>query len=139
MYWGQGANDEGTLKEACDTGNYDIVILDGLVVHDGGSDPELNLRNHCGTAANPCSLLQSQIEYCQNEKKVKIFISINIDVALSRPSLLSEDEDGAKKLADYLLNNYLSGQPGPLGNVSLDGIDIEDVPGIYIDVHFLSI
>ncbi|XP_061355356.1 polygalacturonase-like [Gastrolobium bilobum] len=40
---------------------------------------------------------------------------------------LSASENVTKDVADYLLEKYLSGKSGPLGNVYLDGIDIADV------------
>ncbi|TKY45961.1 Acidic endochitinase [Spatholobus suberectus] len=89
---------------------------------------KLNLAGHCGSS---CTSLQPDIEYCQ-QNNVKVFLSLGQDVKLktknrrhSKPYTTSED--AAEQLASYLLEKYLSGQPGPLGSVSLDGIDIADV------------
>ncbi|KAK7380429.1 hypothetical protein VNO78_32939 [Psophocarpus tetragonolobus] len=134
VYWGQKPTaTEGTLESLCSSGNYNIVLLQSLVVHDNGSTPELNLADHCGN--NPCSKLQSEIEYCQ-KNNIKVLISIGIE---EKKALRTENRyysksnnlkttKAAEKLANYILENYLSGKPGPLGNVTLDGIDIADVP-----------
>lgn len=154
VYWGQASNEEGTLLEACETGNYGIVIIEGLIVYNSGNTPTLNLRNHCGSdKQHPCSALQKDIEYCQ-QKNVKVILSILADDSVtpappppppplsppsptpspspspspSSSSTLKDDVNVEKELADYLLNHFFSGKPGPLGNVSLDGIDIMDVP-----------
>ncbi|XP_061353737.1 acidic endochitinase-like [Gastrolobium bilobum] len=127
VYWGQHPNnDEGTLQATCATGNYDIVILESLIVFDSGRTPLLNLDNHC--SGNSCSVLQSQIEYCQ-ENNIKVFLSIGLVSAglTTNTASLSASENVTKDLADYLLEKYLSGNSGPLGNVYLDGIDIADV------------
>ncbi|KAK7316583.1 hypothetical protein RJT34_00154 [Clitoria ternatea] len=131
VYWGQKSDDEGTLQEACDTGNYNILILESLIVYDNGTTPTLNLASHCGGSASPCSQLQSQIEHCQ-QNGIKVFLSLGQDrTTLTRPNSKTvpslSSEDTAKELASYLLENYLSGNPGPLGSVTLDGIDIADV------------
>ncbi|XP_061347232.1 acidic endochitinase-like [Gastrolobium bilobum] len=123
VYWGQHSDsDEGTLQDTCATGNYNIVILETLIVYDNGRTPVLNLDDHCGSS--PCSVLQSQIEYCQ-ENNIKVFLSIGQDITI--PTNSSPSINVTKYLADYLLEHYLSGQSGPLGNVYLDGIDIADV------------
>ncbi|XP_020232093.1 acidic endochitinase [Cajanus cajan] len=129
VYWGQRPSDqdESTLQSACETGNYKIVILESLIVHDDGTTPELNLAGHCGSSTNPCTKLQPEIEYCQ-QKGIKVILSIGQD----RPTLKTGNRhyrsaEAAQELATYLLENYLSGKAGPLGNVALDGIDIADV------------
>ncbi|TKY45958.1 Acidic endochitinase [Spatholobus suberectus] len=130
VYWGQKPTaDEGTLETLCSTGNYDIVILESLLVHDDGTEPELNLAGHCGSS---CTSLEPDIKYCQ-QKGLKVLLSIGQDVKLKTKNRrhskapYTTSEDAAEQLASYLLQNYLSGQPGPLGSVSLDGIDIADV------------
>ncbi|KAK7380427.1 hypothetical protein VNO78_32938 [Psophocarpus tetragonolobus] len=135
VYWGQRPNaTEHTLEEACSS-NYSIVIIQTLIVFDNGSTPVLNLDDHCGSHEYPCSKLESQIEFCQ-KKKIKVFLSIGQDRTLtlktknrhhSKSNNNLKSTKAAEKLASYLLENYLSGKPGPLGNVTLDGIDIADV------------
>ena len=55
VHWGNLGGDinEGTLKEACATGNYNIVIINSLLVHDDGTTPELELPGHCGNTSYP--------------------------------------------------------------------------------------
>ncbi|RDX57839.1 hypothetical protein CR513_62891, partial [Mucuna pruriens] len=128
VYWGQKSEaTEGTLESVCASENYNIVILESLLVYDDGTTPVLNLAGHCGSDTYPCSKLQPQIEYCQ-KNKIKVFLSIGQDeIVKARNRHSKSDPTSAEQLASYLLENYLSGQPGPLGNVSLDGIDIADV------------
>ena len=55
VHWGNLGGDinEGTLKEACATGNDNIVIINSLLVHDDGTTPELELPGHCGNTSYP--------------------------------------------------------------------------------------
>ena len=124
VYWGQGGDHhhEGSLREACKSGNYDIIILQQLIVYDDGRNPELNLGRHCGD----CSKLEKEIKYCQS-KDIKILLQIG-QVQKTRNAVAANSEDAAKKLAEYLMENFLSGQSGPLGQVRLDGIDVASVP-----------
>ncbi|KAK7270444.1 hypothetical protein RIF29_23584 [Crotalaria pallida] len=124
VYWGQkGKELYGTLKDTCDSGNYKIVILESLLVFDDGSFDELNLADHCdGSGENPCSVLEPEIKHCQ-EKGIKVLLSIGQDEKGSQTK-----EDSEKILARNLWDKFLSGsQPGPLGTVALDGIDIADI------------
>ncbi|KAK7283584.1 hypothetical protein RIF29_13196 [Crotalaria pallida] len=131
VYWGQHKDDEteGTLKETCDSGYYKIVILESLIVYDDGQTPTLNLANHCGPLTTPCSQLEETIKHCQ-DLGIKVFLSIGLNQTpklASSNSSSSDDASVTKVLANYLLENFLSGNPGPLGSVFLDGIDIADV------------
>ncbi|TKY45966.1 Acidic endochitinase [Spatholobus suberectus] len=129
VYWGQRSQaSEGTLQTLCSTGKYNIVILETLLVYDDGRTPVLNLADHCGTPEYPCSRLQPQIEYCQ-QNKIKVFLSIgSVTTLTARNRHSMSNPTSAEHLAKYLLENFLSGQHGPLGSVSLDGIDIISVP-----------
>ncbi|CAJ1953002.1 unnamed protein product [Sphenostylis stenocarpa] len=129
VYWGQKSNEtEGTLQSLCSSGNYNIVILESLLVYDNGSDPQINLAEHCG---NSCSKLQPEIEYCQKNKSIKVFLSIGqartVLKTKNHRHYSSSNITAAENLASYLLENFLSGNSGPLGSVTLDGIDIADV------------
>ncbi|KAI4348029.1 hypothetical protein L6164_008792 [Bauhinia variegata] len=129
VFWGQRSeSEELTLREACATGNYKIILLDYLIVYEDGSDPDLNLASHCGWAEKPCTILESQIKYCQSQG-IKVVISIGEDRSSSatRTRTPLRSEEAAKKLAAYLWNNYLSSQSGPLGAVALDGVSIFEV------------
>ncbi|CAJ1952994.1 unnamed protein product [Sphenostylis stenocarpa] len=127
VYWGQKSPEEETsLTFTCGM-PYSIVILQSLIVYDNGKTPRLNLGSHCGSTGNLCSNLESEITYCQT-RKVKVFLSLGIDRTLSTTnSNLTASPDAAENLANYLLENFLSGKSGPLGNVSLDGIDFPAV------------
>lgn len=120
-YWGQGRNsgNEGTLTEACDTGLYNIVILEYLHLSNGGRTPSLNLEGHC--PQGDCTKLESEIKHCQS-KDIQVLLSIELDTSSTKS--LSSNEDVANQLATYLFNNFLSNKLGPLGYVALDGIDI---------------
>nr|AAB82745.1 sGS-II [Griffonia simplicifolia] len=126
VIWGQRSeSEEKTLQETCATGNYKIILLDYLIVYENGTEPLLNLASHCGWAGNLCSKLESEIKYCQSNG-IQVLISLWEDrpnAATPTRSALKADAP-AEKLADYLWNNYLSGQSGPLGAVALDGINI---------------
>jgi len=133
VYWGQKSESvEGTLESLCSSGNYNIVILQSLLVYDDGRVPAINLADHCGTSCP--AKLQPQIEYCQ-QNNIKVLLSIGQDVTALKTkshrhyssSSSSNSTAAAEKLASYLLENYLSGNPGPLGSVALDGINLADV------------
>ncbi|KAI4348042.1 hypothetical protein L6164_008804 [Bauhinia variegata] len=126
VFWGQRSeSQELTLRQACATGNYKIILLGYLLVYEDGSDPVLNLADHCGWAEKSCTILESQIKYCQSQG-IKVLISLwearSSPASRTRTPLRSEE--AAKKLAAYLSNNYLSGKSGPLGAVALDGVNI---------------
>ncbi|XP_054823155.1 acidic endochitinase-like [Prosopis cineraria] len=128
VYWGQNTA-EGTLKEACDTDNYNIVILQSLFLFDDGSTPYLNFAGHCGGAHDPCTKLESEIKHCQS-KGIKVLLSIGgifvLPSSPTRPAIPSL-EYVVHEAAEYLRDNFLSGHFGPLGSVALDGIDIISV------------
>ncbi|KAI4348028.1 hypothetical protein L6164_008791 [Bauhinia variegata] len=60
------------------------------------------------------------LQYCQS-KNIKVLLSIG--GAIGDYSLCSAQD--AQNVADYLYQNFLSGQFGPLGSVTLDGIDFD--------------
>lgn len=128
-YWGQYYFEGGTLTATCDSGNFEIVILAFLNVFGCGRTPGWNFAGNCGEWS-PCTKLEPEIKHCQ-EKGVKVFLSLG--GAVGTYSLCSPDD--AKEVANYLHNNFLSGQYGPLGSVTLDGIDfdIEGGSNLYWD------
>ncbi|KAK6260601.1 Glycoside hydrolase family 18 [Theobroma cacao] len=121
IYWGQNGN-EGSLADACATGNYGIVNIAFLVTFGNNQTPMLNLAGHCDPAANTCTGLSSDIEACQNQG-IKVLLSLGGGAG---SYVLSSPED-ARQVADYLWNNFLGGQSSsrPLGNAVLDGIDFD--------------
>jgi chitinase len=122
IYWGQNLKD-GNLTSTCDTGNFKIVLLAFFNVFGGGRVPSWNFAGHCG-GWSPCKKLELEIKHCQ-QKGVKVFLSLGCD---SGSYSLSSPED-AKNVSDYLYTNFLSGQSGPLGSVTLDGINFAIIHG----------
>lgn len=122
VYWGQNSG-EGDLSVACDTGKYAIVLLAFLNTFGAGRTPAWNFAGHCDNGAlKKCTELESEIKYCQG-KGIKVLLSIGGAKDYSNYSLSSAED--AKSVANYLYTNFLSGQWGPLGSVTLDGIDFD--------------
>ncbi|KAJ3695178.1 hypothetical protein LUZ60_000555 [Juncus effusus] len=121
VYWGQNGN-EGTLKSACDTGNYKFVILSFLATFGNGKTPVLDLAGHCNPSSGSCKKLTSDIKACQ-AKGIKVFLSIGGGAGSYTLSSASD----AQNVAKYLWNNYLGGSSSkrPLGSAVLDGIDFD--------------
>ncbi|XP_014493495.1 hevamine-A-like [Vigna radiata var. radiata] len=120
VYWGQNLN-EGTLTTTCDNRNYEIVLLAFLTQYGAGRTPAWNFAGHCDNGAwKHCTELESEIKYCQGKGK-KLLLSIGGD---SPNYSLSSPED-AKEVANYIYTNFLSGNYGPLGSVTLDGVDFD--------------
>ncbi|KAK1285008.1 hypothetical protein QJS10_CPB20g02105 [Acorus calamus] len=121
VYWGQDGR-EGTLDAACATGNYAFVNIAFLSSFGNGKMPALNLAGHCNPSAGTCKVISTAIRTCQS-KGIKVMLSIGGGV---KGYSLSSAAD-AKKLADYLWNNYLGGSSSnrPLGPAVLDGIDFD--------------
>ncbi|KAI4348035.1 hypothetical protein L6164_008797 [Bauhinia variegata] len=132
VYWGQDGR-EDNLQQTCDSGNFKYVILAFLTVFGCGRTPNWNFAGHCTEPWTPCSSLAPGIQYCQS-KNIKVLLSLGgAPGDLSNYSLCSPDD--AQNVADYLYQNFLSGQNGPLGSVTLDGIDfdIEGFSNLYYD------
>ncbi|KAL6638469.1 hypothetical protein ACP70R_023964 [Stipagrostis hirtigluma subsp. patula] len=122
VYWGHNV-DEGTLAEACGTGQYAFVNIAFLPKFGRGQDPFLDLDGHCNTtSARGCPRVRDDIQTCQS-LGVKVLLSIG-----GRPgyyTLASASE--AQELATYLWETFLGGnntaRPRPFGDAVLDGID----------------
>ncbi|CAJ1939861.1 unnamed protein product [Sphenostylis stenocarpa] len=127
IYWGQNGK-EGTLGEACATGNYDYVIIAFLPSFGNGQTPMINLGDHCDPYSNGCAGLSSDIKSCQ-AKGAKVLLSL-VGGGGSYSNASTQD---ASELATYLWNNFLGGlSPSrPLGPAVLDGIDF----GIDYDIE----
>ncbi|KAI9114174.1 hypothetical protein K1719_014824 [Acacia pycnantha] len=121
VYWGQNGN-EGSLADACNTGNYQFVNIGFLSVFGNGQTPQLNLAGHCEGTASNCAGISDDIKTCHSNG-IKVLLSLGGDARSY--SLNSADE--AKQLADYLWNNFLGGSSSsrPLGDAVLDGIDFD--------------
>ncbi|XP_054799599.1 acidic endochitinase-like [Prosopis cineraria] len=121
VYWGQNGN-EGSLADACNTGNYQFINIGFLFVFDNGQTPKLNLAGHCDGTASTCAGFSNDIKTCQS-KGIKVLLSLG--GGSGGYSLNSTDE--AKQLANYLWNNFLGGSSTsrPLGDAVLDGMDFD--------------
>ncbi|KAK4279429.1 hypothetical protein QN277_011214 [Acacia crassicarpa] len=131
VYWGQNGG-EGSLADACNTGNYQFINIAFLATFGNGQTPQLNLAGHCDATAGTCNVYNDQIKACQS-KGIKVLLSLG--GGAGGYSLTSADD--ANQLAQYLWNNFLGGSSGsrPLGDAVLDGIDfdIEDGDGQHWD------
>ncbi|XP_071691094.1 basic endochitinase-like [Rutidosis leptorrhynchoides] len=121
VYWGQDER-EGRLTDTCRSGKYKIVNIAFLSTFGNGQTPQINLAGHCDPANNGCQTVSRAIHNCQ-EVGVKVMLSIG--GSTNTYSLSSADD--AKKLADYIWNNFLGGQSNsrPLGDAVLDGVDFD--------------
>ncbi|KAH7673745.1 chitinase protein [Dioscorea alata] len=122
VYWGQNGF-EGSLAEACWTGNYDIVVIGFLYQFGYFQSPGLNLAGHCDPASGGCVSISNDINACQSQG-IKVFLSLGGEYT-GRYTLVSTQD--ARNLADYLWNNFLGGSSSsrPLGDAVLDGIDFD--------------
>nr|BAC77768.1 chitinase [Dioscorea oppositifolia] len=121
VYWGQNGF-EGSLAEACSTGNYDIVVIAFLYQFGNFQTPGLNLAGHCNPASGGCVRIGNDIKTCQSQG-IKVFLSLG--GAYGSYTLVSTQD--AQQVADYLWNNFLGGSSSsrPLGDAVLDGIDFD--------------
>ncbi|KAJ4963327.1 hypothetical protein NE237_023266 [Protea cynaroides] len=121
IYWGQNGY-EGTLNDTCTSGNYAYVNLAFLYKFGGGQTPEINLAGHCNPDSGGCTILSSEITYCQR-LGIKVMLSLG---GGSGNYTLTSTQD-AKDVAEYLWNNYLGGDSSsrPLGDAVLDGMDFD--------------
>nr|BAF74364.1 xylanase inhibitor [Triticum aestivum] len=114
VFWGRNKN-EGSLREACDTGTYTIAIISFLDVF-GRGNYHLDLSGH------DVSAVGADIKHCQS-KNILVFLSIGgFGNQYSLPTAQS-----AADVANYLWNAYMLGtRKGvyrPFGDALVDGID----------------
>lgn len=117
VFWGRNKA-EGTLREACDTGTYTIVVISFLNVSagPGNSPPSLDLSGH------PVAGIGADIKHCQS-KSIMVFLSLG-----GRQHSLPSAE-AAADLADYLWYAYFpapaprAGVRRPFGDAYVDGLD----------------
>ncbi|KAI4964139.1 hypothetical protein ZWY2020_006995 [Hordeum vulgare] len=122
IYWGQNGN-EGTLAQACATGNYKFVNVAFLFTFGRGQKPLLNLAGHCDPATSgSCTFVGADVKSCQS-RGIKVLLSIGGGVG----SYGLSSADDAKEVAKYLWENYLGGTSAsrPLGDAVLDGVDFD--------------
>ncbi|KAG2611214.1 xylanase inhibitor protein 1-like [Panicum virgatum] len=118
VFWGRN-KDEGSLREACDTGTYTTVIISFLSVFGHGSYYSADLSGHDASAVG------ADIKHCQAANNVTVLLSIggNGD-QYSLPTAKA-----ARDLADHLWHAYLGGRrrrgvPRPFGDAVLHGVDL---------------
>ncbi|KAK3033061.1 hypothetical protein RJ639_035687, partial [Escallonia herrerae] len=128
IYWGQNVK-EGTLADTCSTGRFAYVNIAFLAVFGNSQPPQLDLDDHCVTAATGCTALADDIRSCQS-KGVKVMLSIG---GGDGSYYLMSTAD-AKNVSQYLWANYLGGNSTsrPFGDAVLDGIDF-DIEGGSLD------
>lgn len=121
VYWGQNGN-EGTLSDTCATGYYQYVMLAFLSTFGNGQSPVINLAGHCDQASGTCATLTTDIQLCQS-MGIKVLLSLGGASGSYQLTLTSD----AQSVADYIWNNYLSGNSDsrPLGSAVLDGVDFD--------------
>ncbi|CAL4983602.1 unnamed protein product [Urochloa decumbens] len=114
VYWGRN-KDEGTLREACDTGAYTTVLVAFLSAFGHGTY-KLDLSGH------PVAGVGDDIKHCQS-KGVLVLLSIGGQGGeYSLPS-----SQAASDLAEYLWNAFLAGGRAgvsrPFGDAQVNGVD----------------
>ncbi|KAJ1298538.1 hypothetical protein BS78_01G461100 [Paspalum vaginatum] len=125
VYWGQNG-DEGSLADACNSGNYAFVMIAFLTTFgNNGQTPALNLAGHCGNGpGGSCASLDltADIQGCQSQG-IKVLLSLGGNGG----SYGLTSTDDANSVAQYLWDSYLggSGSSRPLGSAALDGIDLD--------------
>ncbi|XP_065018763.1 hevamine-A-like [Musa acuminata AAA Group] len=122
VYWGQNGN-EGSLREACATGNYKYVLIAFLNQFGNGQIPRLNLAGHCDPNSGGCTFLSNDIISCQQDYNVTVMLSLG--GAIGNYHLVSKED--ARDVAAYIWDNFLGGSSPnrPLGNAVLDGVDFD--------------
>ncbi|RCV39705.1 LOW QUALITY PROTEIN: hypothetical protein SETIT_8G244600v2 [Setaria italica] len=103
------ARDEGSLREACDTGTYNTVIISFLSVFGHGTY-SAELSGH------DASSVGADVKHCQTANNVTVLLSVGGDG--DRYSLPTAR--AARDLADHLWHAYLGGGrrgvPRPFGD-----------------------
>lgn len=105
VYWGQN-KDEGSLADACNSGNYNYVIIGFLATFGNNQTPLINLAGHCDPNTNECTSFSGDIKNCQNQG-IKVLLSIGGGAG----SYYLSSADDARQVHDlviYLYNYYSS-------------------------------
>ncbi|CAO2144649.1 unnamed protein product [Urochloa humidicola] len=114
VYWGRH-KDEGTLREACDTGAYTTVLISFLSAFGHGTYT-LDLSGH------PVAGVGDDIKHCQS-KGILVLLSIGGQGG----EYWLPSSQAAADLADYLWNAFLAGGRAgvtrPFGDAQVNGID----------------
>ncbi|KAG8090337.1 hypothetical protein GUJ93_ZPchr0011g28510 [Zizania palustris] len=115
VFWGRN-KDEGSLREACESGMYTMVIMSFLNVYGRG-------KYHLDLSGHPLHGIGDDIKYCQfNGVWVSLAVG-GFDGDYSLPT-----NQSALDLFDHLWNSYFGGSrkgvPRPFGDAWLDGVDL---------------
>ncbi|CAL4962936.1 unnamed protein product [Urochloa decumbens] len=114
-FWGRH-RDEGSLREACDSGLYTMVIMSFLDVYGSGT-------YHLDLSGHPAAGMGAAIKRCQF---LGVPVSISIGGFGSGYSLPTNQS--ALALFDHLWNTYFGGSLNdttrPFGDAWLDGVDM---------------
>ncbi|CAL4980114.1 unnamed protein product [Urochloa decumbens] len=97
VLWGRN-KDEGTLREACDTGTYNTVILSFLTAFGHGTYT-LDLSGH------PLAGIGDDIKHCQS-KGILVLLSIGGPSASAAANYSLPSPQSAADLADYLWHAF---------------------------------
>ncbi|KAA1470876.1 glycoside hydrolase [Dentipellis sp. KUC8613] len=142
VYWGQNSN--GTQKDLgsyCNDTSIDTIMLSFLNIFKGqGGQPQYDFSNACsqgngvfpGTNLPQCQFLASQIKTCQDANKI---VTLSLGGGGTN-SVGFDNDDDAQSFAGTIWNEFLGGNSStrPLGNVSLDGVDLDIESGS--DQHY---
>ncbi|RLM70058.1 xylanase inhibitor protein 2-like [Panicum miliaceum] len=130
VFWGRN-KDEGTLREACDTGSYTAVIISFLTGFGGGANNSYSLD----LSGHPLAGVGDDIKHCQS-KGILVLLSIGGPAAAggAGANYSLPTPRSAAELAGHLWDAYLGGSrpgvPRPFGDAALDGVDFYiDQPG----------
>ncbi|KXG28871.1 xylanase inhibitor protein 2 [Sorghum bicolor] len=118
VFWGRN-KDEGTLREACDTGAYTTVLISFLRTF-GHGRYSLDLSGH------PLAGVGDDIKHCQS-KGILVLLSIG-GPGYGGGSYSLPSAQSAADVAAYLWDAYLGGNSNtgvrrPFGDAALDGVD----------------
>jgi chitinase len=117
VFWGRD-KDEGSLREACDTGVYTTVIISFFSVFGHG-------RYWTDLSGHQLYGVGADVKHCQRDKNVTVLLSIGGDGdGYSLPTVRS-----ARDVAEHLWHAYLGGgrRKGvfrPFGDAVLNGVDL---------------
>ncbi|KAL6636532.1 hypothetical protein ACP70R_024104 [Stipagrostis hirtigluma subsp. patula] len=115
VFWGRN-KDEGSLREACDTGRYTTVIVSFLSAF-GHGNYTLDLSGH------PPSAVGDDIKHCQS---MGVLVLLSIGGPGGGDNSLPSPQSAAD-LADHLWTAYLAGSRAgvarPFGDAAVDGVD----------------
>ncbi|XP_052162600.1 xylanase inhibitor protein 1-like [Oryza glaberrima] len=118
VFWGRN-KDEGSLREACDTGLYTMVVMSFLNVYGArGGEYRLDLAGH------PVGGIGGDVKHCQRK-------GVLVSLAIGGGAYSLPTNQSALDLFEHLWNTYLGGGGGkgaveaarPFGDAVLDGVD----------------